>query len=299
MISRAGSFGAPPLLCTRAREGPSLRDGKGMSMFRLNRTAVSLQVLRERETVPCTRRYCERLVVTALAVALATPSAAARSPLLNRRRSRSSRVAPQRSRAPTTASSPRTRSPTRASSRSTASAIASSTRFRRRCSTRSFSGSARSRARRSASGGADRPPATASSAGSGAATASSCATSSYDVVADSTPANRAGRQGGQQRHDSDGVQHRDVRQGRCGGDRRDAAVHDARCRSSAPAARVRARQFDTNRSFVERAVSFPENIEVEATHTFTTPHRTADPAAGTADAAAGGQCRFGRAAPRW
>jgi hypothetical protein len=35
--------------------------------------------------------------------------------------------------------------------------------------------------------------------------------------------------------------------------------------------RVRARQFDNNRSFVERAVSFPENIEVEATHTFTSP----------------------------
>jgi hypothetical protein len=34
-------------------------------------------------------------------------------------------------------------------------------------------------------------------------------------------------------------------------------------------ARVRSRQFDANRSFVERAVSFPENIEVEATHTFT------------------------------
>jgi hypothetical protein len=35
--------------------------------------------------------------------------------------------------------------------------------------------------------------------------------------------------------------------------------------------RVRSRQFDTNRSFLERAVSFPENIEVEATHTYTTP----------------------------
>ena len=34
---------------------------------------------------------------------------------------------------------------------------------------------------------------------------------------------------------------------------------------------MRSRQFDANRSFVERAVSFPENIEVEATHTFTTP----------------------------
>jgi hypothetical protein len=36
-------------------------------------------------------------------------------------------------------------------------------------------------------------------------------------------------------------------------------------------ARVRSATFDANRSFVERAVSFPENIEVEATHTYATP----------------------------
>jgi hypothetical protein len=35
--------------------------------------------------------------------------------------------------------------------------------------------------------------------------------------------------------------------------------------------RVGARAFDTSRSFVERAVSFPENIEVEATHTYNNP----------------------------
>ena len=35
--------------------------------------------------------------------------------------------------------------------------------------------------------------------------------------------------------------------------------------------RVGARAFDTTRSFVERAVSFPENIEVEATHTYNNP----------------------------
>ena len=35
--------------------------------------------------------------------------------------------------------------------------------------------------------------------------------------------------------------------------------------------RVRARTFDATRSFVERAVSFPENIEVEATHTYNNP----------------------------
>ena len=34
--------------------------------------------------------------------------------------------------------------------------------------------------------------------------------------------------------------------------------------------RVRSRQFDPTRSFIERAVSFPENIEVEATHTYST-----------------------------
>jgi hypothetical protein len=35
--------------------------------------------------------------------------------------------------------------------------------------------------------------------------------------------------------------------------------------------RVGARAFDASRSFVERAVSFPENIEIEATHTYNNP----------------------------
>src|SRR5207249_4376136 len=35
--------------------------------------------------------------------------------------------------------------------------------------------------------------------------------------------------------------------------------------------RVRARTFDQSRSFVERAVSFPENIEVEAIQTYNNP----------------------------
>jgi hypothetical protein len=35
--------------------------------------------------------------------------------------------------------------------------------------------------------------------------------------------------------------------------------------------RVGARTFDASRSFVDRAVSFPENIEVEATHTYNNP----------------------------
>ena len=41
--------------------------------------------------------------------------------------------------------------------------------------------------------------------------------------------------------------------------------------------RLRARGFDTSRSFVERVVSFPENIEVEATHTFTNPPEMPSP----------------------
>jgi hypothetical protein len=43
-------------------------------------------------------------------------------------------------------------------------------------------------------------------------------------------------------------------------------------------ARLRARAFDATRSFIERIVSFPTNIEVEATHTFTSPPDTATPA---------------------
>ncbi|HEY6508841.1 MAG TPA: DUF5117 domain-containing protein, partial [Vicinamibacterales bacterium] len=35
--------------------------------------------------------------------------------------------------------------------------------------------------------------------------------------------------------------------------------------------RVRSRTFDPGRSFVDRALSFPDNIEVEATHTYATP----------------------------
>ncbi|MEW5981374.1 MAG: zinc-dependent metalloprotease [Acidobacteriota bacterium] len=35
--------------------------------------------------------------------------------------------------------------------------------------------------------------------------------------------------------------------------------------------RLRARGFDASRSFLDRVVSFPENIEVEATHTYTAP----------------------------
>jgi hypothetical protein len=36
-------------------------------------------------------------------------------------------------------------------------------------------------------------------------------------------------------------------------------------------ARLRARGFDASRSFIDRVVSFPTNIEVEATHTYTIP----------------------------
>ena len=47
--------------------------------------------------------------------------------------------------------------------------------------------------------------------------------------------------------------------------------------------RVGARTFDASRSFVERTVSFPENIEIEATHTYNNP-----PAEPTAGAGRGG-----------
>jgi hypothetical protein len=43
--------------------------------------------------------------------------------------------------------------------------------------------------------------------------------------------------------------------------------------------RLRARGFDASRSFIERVVSFPENIEVEATHTFTNPPDMPSPTA--------------------
>src|SRR6266542_3098172 len=46
--------------------------------------------------------------------------------------------------------------------------------------------------------------------------------------------------------------------------------------------RLRARGFDASRSFVERVVSFPENIEVEATHTFTNPPEMPSPTAAPA-----------------
>jgi len=43
--------------------------------------------------------------------------------------------------------------------------------------------------------------------------------------------------------------------------------------------RLRARGFDPSRSFLERAVSFPENIEVEAMHTYSNPPEAPTPAA--------------------
>ena len=52
--------------------------------------------------------------------------------------------------------------------------------------------------------------------------------------------------------------------------------------------RVGARAFDANRSFVERAVSFPENIEVEAIHTYNNPPAEAA-AAGRGGPAPGGR----------
>ena len=53
--------------------------------------------------------------------------------------------------------------------------------------------------------------------------------------------------------------------------------------------RVGARAFDTTRSFVERAVSFPENIEVEATHTYNNPPQEAGAGGRGAPPAPGGR----------
>lgn len=51
--------------------------------------------------------------------------------------------------------------------------------------------------------------------------------------------------------------------------------------------RVGARTFDASRSFVDRAVSFPENIEIEATHTYNNP--PAEAGAGRGAPAPGGR----------
>jgi hypothetical protein len=57
--------------------------------------------------------------------------------------------------------------------------------------------------------------------------------------------------------------------------------------------RVGARTFDTSRSFVDRAVAFPENIEVEATHTYNNPpvEAAAGGRGGPAPAPGGGRGR--------
>jgi hypothetical protein len=51
--------------------------------------------------------------------------------------------------------------------------------------------------------------------------------------------------------------------------------------------RVGARAFDASRSFVERTVSFPENIEVEATHTYNNPPQEPGGGRGTPPAPGG------------
>jgi hypothetical protein len=53
--------------------------------------------------------------------------------------------------------------------------------------------------------------------------------------------------------------------------------------------RVGARNFDAARSFVERAVSFPENIEIEATHTYNNPPQEAGAGGRGAPPAPGGR----------
>ena len=44
---------------------------------------------------------------------------------------------------------------------------------------------------------------------------------------------------------------------------------------------LRARGFDTTRSYIERITAFPQNIEVEATHTYTNPPDNPAPAGAT------------------
>ena len=51
-----------------------------------------------------------------------------------------------------------------------------------------------------------------------------------------------------------------------------------------PRARLRARSFDSTRSFVDRVVSYPKNVEVEATQTFSSPVEAPTPTAGPAPA---------------
>jgi hypothetical protein len=60
--------------------------------------------------------------------------------------------------------------------------------------------------------------------------------------------------------------------------------------------RVGARAFDASRSFVERAVSFPENINVEATHTYNNPPQEAGAGGRGGPAPAPGPGRGGRGA---
>ena len=64
------------------------------------------------------------------------------------------------------------------------------------------------------------------------------------------------------------------------------------------AARVRRAQFDASRSFVEQAVSFPENINVEVTQTYTTRPTTAAAAGAPAPAPAADAARAGAAGQR-
>src|SRR5882724_559515 len=53
--------------------------------------------------------------------------------------------------------------------------------------------------------------------------------------------------------------------------------------------RIGARGFDPSRSFLERAVAFPQNVEVEATHTFTAPPDSAPAGGGGRPGVPGGQ----------
>ena len=82
--------------------------------------------------------------------------------------------------------------------------------------------------------------------------------------------------------DHPGLQRRGVQPGGRSGHRRHAALHDRRAGVLGARPHRRPRLSTRTRSFLEKAVSFPENINVEVTQTFTAATRRRRPAADAA-----------------